>query len=366
MQATTSIAPCPRYDLTTTTVFVLGYIHLVWWVGWWGCVKPSALARVYFVVLCRGITGVCARTRVHAKVHLILPDFQAVCTCNGNVRARADTCCVRTPWYDATGAQTPGTGTVCIPIPHHHITVGRAQTMGCCIAPLPQRSTVDVGSGSPPTDGAEALARVQLREYCRRDHRGWVVMRREWLTSRGLAHRMDGPACEQWLLLADGQRVRMYTAWFMFGRLHRIGGPALRRWRLQSDGTLVEKTVFWAQFGAHHRADGPSGRHWVVLRNGSRVLTYEEWTIRGTPHSVDGAAALRDGLWSCFWRGKPVNHADLPWLRRGQCVLAALLTRTPGFRSVAPAWVCDRRFNVWAEHGNTFHSVVGGLVVLCT
>jgi len=196
------------------------------------------------------------------------------------------------------------------------------------------------------------------------DRRG---IRRAWRNTDGQLHRTTGSAREDWTVLPGGARVLSYQAWYVNGEVHREGRPAYRRWHVAVDGARVLTDEAWWQHGRQHRVGGPSYRYWTVTPDGIRTLQCESWRVNGKLHRVDGPAC--DGRWF-YWDEVRVREEDLPWLRRGRTCLT-LLTAPPCGKG-APAWSRDRRVTMartdplsTAATLATYHSAVGGVVLLC-
>jgi len=203
------------------------------------------------------------------------------------------------------------------------------------------------------------------------DMYGRRTLRREWHNACGELHSTTGPAVEEWTVLPSGAHVLSCQAWYQNGRAHREGRPAWRRRRVAEDGTRVLAVEVWWRAGMQHRVSGPSYRNWTVGPDGVRTPGGEWWWANGKRHRVDGPAL--DGREFC-WHGMEVRQEDLPWLRRGQGILAALAG--PGAASrghhgdgeVGPTWTRDTR--VALAHAPptaspTYRSAVGGVVLLC-
>jgi len=213
---------------------------------------------------------------------------------------------------------------------------------------------------------AHGAAKMEETEFP--DEYGRQVIRREWRNTDGQLHRTTGPAREDWTVLpGGGAHVLSKQAWYQNGRAHREGRPAWRRRRVAEDGTRVLAVEVWWRAGMQHRVSGPSYRDWTVGPDGVRTLGGEGWWANGKLHRVDGPAFFGHEF---YWHGVSVRQQDLPWVRRGQGILAALAG--PGAASrggeVGPTWTCDAR--VARTHATppaspTYRSAVGGVVLLC-
>jgi len=93
--------------------------------------------------------------------------------------------------------------------------------------------------------------------------------------------------------------------------------------------------------------------------------------VDGKLHRVDGPAL--GGHQSC-WHGVSVRGEDLPWVRRGQGILAALAGPEAASRGhhgggeVGPTWTRDARMaptHATPPASPTYRSAVGGVVLLC-
>ena len=205
------------------------------------------------------------------------------------------------------------------------------------------------------------------------DGNGRRVIRREWYNARGQLHRTTGPAEEHWTVLPGGAHMLSYQVWSLNGRIHREGRPAWRSWRVADDGTRVLVREGWFQYEqSHHRSTGPAYRRWTVGQDGTRTLAWEEWCVNEKLHRADGPA--QDGR-SFYWHGVEVRQEALPWLRRGQGILAGLADghgaepQGDGAAASSPAWSGDTRVTVtWHGEGAVvaaYRSAVGGSMLLC-
>jgi len=222
-----------------------------------------------------------------------------------------------------------------------------------------------------PTKGSRTRPpRMQQTEFTDRYDR--QVIHREWRNACGQLHRTTGPAVEQWTILPGGGHVLSWEGWYVNGKYHREGRPALREWRVADDGTRVLVWEEWWRHDRSHRVGGPAYRRWTVVPDGTRTLGGEEWWGNGKWHRVDGPPALNGR--SFYWHGSRMTQQDLPWVRRGQGILAALAG--PGAASrghhgggeVDPAWTRDARValvHVTPPAPPTYRTAVGGVVLLC-
>ena len=199
------------------------------------------------------------------------------------------------------------------------------------------------------------------------DERGRQVIHREWHNTYGQRHRTTGPAREDWTVLPDGTHVLSCQGWYVNGKLHREGRPAWRIWHIADDGTRVLAVEVWWRGGMEHRVGGPSYRSWTVQPDGTRTLSWEYWRTNRKLHRVDGPAYAG---YMFYWHDRQVTQEDLPWLRRGHCLLAGLTGATQqGGGGVSPAWSRDPRVEMTgagAASGtpSTYRSAVGGSVLL--
>jgi len=199
------------------------------------------------------------------------------------------------------------------------------------------------------------------------DDYGSRVIRRAWRNTGGQLHRTTGPAVENWTVLPGGGHMLSRQGWYVNGSVHRVGRPAYRRWDVADDGTRVLVREAWYQYDQSHRSTGPAHRRWTVGQDGTRTLAWERWWANGNQHRVDGPAL--DGRWFA-WHGSWMTQEDLPWVRRGQGILAALAGAGAASRGgeVGPTWTRDAR--VARTHATppaspTYRSAVGGVVLLC-
>jgi len=198
---------------------------------------------------------------------------------------------------------------------------------------------------------------------------------REWRNTEGQPHRTTGPAVERWTVLPSGAHVLSKQAWYQNGKLHREGRHAYRRWDVADDGTWVLVSEMWQQHRKVHRVGGPSYRSWHVQPDGTRTLALESWRVNGKLHRVDGPALDGRAGPGFYWHGVSMSRGeDLPWVRRGQGILAALAgpeaasPRHDRGGEVGPTWTRDAR--VAPTHATppaspTYRSAVGGVVLLC-
>jgi len=123
---------------------------------------------------------------------------------------------------------------------------------------------------------------------------------------------------------------------------------------------------------------GPAHREWTVGPDGTRTLALEYWRAANDElHRVDGPAYNRRAF---YWHNARVDCADLPWLRRGQGLLAVLVDpacpEPHGDGTTAfPTWILDARVTMTttdatdaetaAPTATTYRSAVGGAVLLC-
>jgi len=216
---------------------------------------------------------------------------------------------------------------------------------------------------------AHGATKMQQTEFT--DENGRRVIRRTWHNACGQLHRTTGSAVENWTVLPGGAHVLSYQGWYLNGVPHRVDRPAVCRWHVAGDGTRVLVGEEWVRHGEWHRVGGPSYRKWTVGPDGVRTLGGEGWWANGKLHGVDGPAFFGHEF---YWHGVSVRQQDLPWVRRGQGILAALAG--PGAASrghhgdgkVGPAWTRDAR--VAPTHATppaspTYRSAVGGVVLLC-
>ena len=203
---------------------------------------------------------------------------------------------------------------------------------------------------------------------------GRVVIRRTWRNTEGQLHRTTGPAWENWTVLPSGGHVLSHQAWYVSGKAHRENRPARRRWHVAGDGARVLALEEWWRDGRPHRVGGPSYRRWTVTPDGTRTLTWERWGVNGKLHRVDGPVYEGRAGPGFYWQHKRVKSEDLPWVRRGQGILAALAgpeaasPRHDRGGEVGPTWTRDAR--VAPTHATppaslTYRSAVGGVVLLC-
>ena len=203
-------------------------------------------------------------------------------------------------------------------------------------------------------------------EYGRR------VIRREWYNTDDQLHRTTGPASEDWTVLPGGAHVLSFQGWYLDGKYHREGRPAYRWWHVANDGTRLLVVEGWGRHGESHRVGGPAYRDWTVGPDGTQTLC-GHWRVNDKLHRVDGPADTKHFF---CWHGGRVRGEDLSWLRRGYGFLAGFtgtMEQGGGGCSgvVSPAWSRDARVTVTgaevaAKVGAwTYHSVVGGAVLLC-
>jgi len=212
----------------------------------------------------------------------------------------------------------------------------------------------------------------EMKETESQDAYGHRVIHREWHNTRGELHRTTGPASERWTVLPGGDHVLSCQVWAVNGKkLHREGRPAWRSWYVADDGTRVLECEEWYQHGRNHRVGGPAYRRWTVGPDGIRTLEEEYWHVNGKPHRVDGTASGKCGF---YWHGSWMTQEDMPWVWRGQGILAALAGPVAASRrhhrggEVGPAWSRDAR--VAPTHATppaspAYRSAVGGVVLLC-
>ena len=201
------------------------------------------------------------------------------------------------------------------------------------------------------------------------DEHGRRVIRREWRNMEGQRHRTTGPAVEEWTVLPGGAHVLSRQVWYQNGGVYREGRPARRRWHVAEDGTRVLGREEWWRHEREHRVGGPAYRRWTVEPDGARTLAWESWRVNGKLHRVDGPAYPKNGFW---WHGMEVRQEDLPWLRRGHCLLSAFTgaIQQGGNGGVFPAWSRDARVAMTGPGAasstpSTYRSAVGGTVLLC-
>jgi len=203
------------------------------------------------------------------------------------------------------------------------------------------------------------------------DDSGRRVIRRQWRDTCGELHRTTGPAWEEWTVLPVGTHVLSLQGWYVNGNLHREGRPAVRRWHVADDGTRVLVCEAWWRAGMPNRVGGPWYRDWTVGPDGTRTLECKGWWANGKCHRVDGPAYAGREF---YWHGVYVREEDLPWVRRGRGILAALAgpgaasPRHHGDGEVGPTWTRDAR--VALAHATptaspAYRSAVGGVVLLC-
>jgi len=194
------------------------------------------------------------------------------------------------------------------------------------------------------------------------------VICRAWNNMDGEWHCTTGPAVEEWTVLPGGAHVLSVEGWYLNGAAHREGWPAVRQWHIAEDGARSLEEEEWYRSGVRHRVDGPSYRSWHVGPDGTRTSTWEAWRVNGMRHRADGPAFGRH----CFyWHDMRAQRKDLPWLRRGHCLLSAFTgaTQQGGGGGVSPAWSRDPRVEMTgagAASGtpSTYRSAVGGSVLL--
>jgi len=199
-------------------------------------------------------------------------------------------------------------------------------------------------------------------EYGRR------VIRREWYNTDDQLHRTTGPASEDWTVLPGGAHVLSFQGWYLDGKYHREGRPAYRWWHVANDGTRLLVVEGWGRHGESHRVGGPAYRDWTVGPDGTQTLC-GHWRVNGVQHRADGPAYPKNGFW---WHGMEVRQEDLPWLRRGHCLLSAFTgaIQQGGNGGVFPAWSRDARVAMTGPGAasstpSTYRSAVGGTVLLC-
>jgi len=229
---------------------------------------------------------------------------------------------------------------------------------------------------STPTNKRVQTGTPRMQQSAWTDWDNRPVIRREWYNTEGQLHRTTGPAVEQWTILPGGAHVQSYQVWVLNGKQHREGRPAARQWYVDDNDSRNLEWEEWVRHGKNHRVGGPSYCHasychWTVGPDGTRP-TWETWHANDKLHRVDGPAY---DTCRFYWYDRHVREEDLPWLRCGQRMLAALAgARGAGPRredaASSPTWTRDERLAMTESYSvsstpATYLSVVGGSVLLC-